>query len=114
MQRLCLKSHSFWLPKQVLLIVSIVSVQGMATIDNWRTALTVGSAALLLAALFTTAQYRSAISGSALLELSAGGVMLAAREGLRRFNEGFMTRTSNKPVYNFRKKASEESKGKTG
>lgn len=76
----------------------------MATIDKVRTGLTVASAALLLAALFQTAQYRSAITDSALLELTASGALLAIREGLRRFNEGFITRTSSKPVYNFREK----------
>lgn len=83
-------------------------LQAMATIDKVRTALTAASAALLLAALFTTAQYRSAISDSALLELSGSAAMLAVREGLRRFNEGFITRTSSKPVYNFRKKAAQQ------
>ena len=81
-------------------------MQAMATIDKVRTGLTVASAALLLAALFTTVQYRSAISNSALLELGSSGVLLAVREKLRTFNEGFITRTSKKPVYNFRQKQS--------
>lgn len=76
--------------------------KAMATIDKARTALTVGSAVLLLTALFTTAQNRSAITDSTLVELGAGAALLLVREALRRFNHNYIAGSGN--VYNIRKK----------
>ena len=74
----------------------------MANIDKARTGLTVTSAALLLLALFQTAQYRSAILDSTLVEMGLAASLLAAREGLRRFNENYISGSGK--VYNIRKK----------
>ncbi len=61
------------------------------------------SGGLLVLALFTTAQYRSAITTSTLVELAMGGGLLVLREALRRFNESYFVGSG--PVYNFRKDA---------
>lgn len=76
--------------------------QAMATVDKIRTGLTVASAALLVLALFTTAQYRSAITDSTLIELGLGASLLIAREALRKFNQNYIAGSGN--VYNLRKK----------
>ena len=77
-------------------------VQAMANIDKARTGLTVTSAALLLLALFQTAQYRSAILDSTLIEMGFAASLLLVREGLRRFNQNYIVGSGN--VYNIRKK----------
>lgn len=74
----------------------------MATINKVRTGLTVTSAALLMVALFTTAQYRSAITNSTLVELGLAASLLLIREALRKFNKNYVVGSG--PVYNFRKK----------
>jgi len=75
----------------------------VSAIDKARTGLTVASGALLVLALFTTAQYRSAITNSTLVELAMGGALLVLREALRKFNESYFIGSG--PVYNFRKDA---------
>ena len=77
-------------------------MQAMANINKLRNGLTVTSAALLLLALFQTAQYRSAITDSTLVELGLGATLLVIREGLRRFNQNYINGSGN--VYNIRKK----------
>ena len=73
----------------------------MSTIDKVRTGLTVCSATLLVLALFTTAQHRSAVTGSTVVELGLGGSLLLLREALWRFNANYFIGSG--PVYNFRK-----------
>ena len=80
-----------------------IATQAVSTIDKVRTGLTVASGGLLVLALFTTAQYRSVITNSTLLELAMGGAFLVLREALRRFNENYFIGSG--PVYNFRKDA---------
>ncbi len=75
----------------------------MSSIDKVRTGLTVASGGFLVLALFTTAQHRSAITNSTLVELAMGGALLVLREALRRFNESYFVGPG--PVYNFRKDA---------
>ncbi|KAL3144028.1 hypothetical protein ABBQ32_003832 [Trebouxia sp. C0010 RCD-2024] len=76
--------------------------QAIATITKVKTGLTVAAGGLLLVALFTTAQYRSAISDTTLIELGCGAALLVAREALARWQLGYYVSTG--PVYNFRKK----------
>ena len=80
----------------------MVTMQAMATIDKVRTGLTVTSAALLILALFTTAQYRSAVTDSTLVELGLGTSLLLVREALRKFNHNYIAGPGN--VYSLRKK----------
>ena len=80
-----------------------VATQAVSTIHKVRTGLTVASGGLLVLALFTTAQYRSVITNSTLLELAMGGAFLVLREALRRFNGNYFIGSG--PVYNFRKDA---------
>ena len=77
-------------------------MQAIATINKVRSGLTVAAGALLLLALFTTAQYRSAITDTTLIELGCGAALLAAREAVARWQLGYYVSTG--PVYNFRKK----------
>jgi len=77
-------------------------MQAMATVDKIRTGLTAASAALLMLALFATAQYRSAITDSTLIELGLGASLLIVREALRKFNQNYIVGSGN--VYNLRKK----------
>ncbi len=77
-------------------------MQAMATVDQIRTGLTVASAALLVLALFTTAQYRSAITDSTMIELGLGASLLIVRGALRKFNQNYIAGSGN--VYNLRKK----------
>lgn len=79
------------------------TLQVLAYIDQARAGLTIVSGGLLLLALFTTAQYRSAITDKTLVELSLGALALVGREVLRRFSERFYEGTG--PVYNFRRKS---------
>lgn len=79
------------------------TLQVLAYIDQARAALTIVSGGLLLLALFTTAQYRSAITDSTLVELSLGTLALVGREVLRRFSERFYEGTG--PVYNFKRRS---------
>lgn len=81
----------------------LVATQAVSTIDKVRTVLTLTSGGLLVLALFTTAQYRSATTNSTLVELAMGGALLVLREALRRFNENYFIGSG--PVYNFRKDA---------
>lgn len=78
-------------------------LQVLAYIDQARAALTIVSGGLLLLALFTTAQYRSAITDSTLVEVGLGASALLAREALRRFAQRFYEGTG--PVFNFRKRS---------
>ena len=79
------------------------TLQVLANIDQARAGLTIVSGGLLLLALFTTAQYRSAITNSTLVELSLGALALVGREVLRRFSERFYEGTG--PVYNFKRRS---------
>lgn len=91
-----------WLKGDLSLFTIMCVVQAMANIDKASTGLTVTSAALLLLALFQTAQYRSAILDSTLVEMGLAASLLLVREGLRRFNQNYIVGSGN--VYNIRKK----------
>ena len=79
------------------------TLQVLAYIDQARAGLTIVSGGLLLLALFTTAQYRSAITDITLVELALGASALVGREVLRRFSQRFYEGTG--PVYNFKRKS---------
>ena len=80
-----------------------VTLQVLAYIDQARAGLTIVSGGLLLVALFTTAQYRSAVTDTTLVELGLGASALVGREVLRRFSQRFYEGTG--PVYNFKRKS---------
>ena len=80
-----------------------VALQALVYIDQVRAGLTIVAGGFLLLALFTTAQYRSAITDSTLVELSLGGLALVGREALRRFSERYYQGTG--PVYNFKEQS---------
>ena len=76
-------------------------LQAISTIDKMKAAMTASSGALFVLALFTTAQYRSAISTGTLVELSLAAALLVARQALAKWQNGYYQSTG--PVYNFRK-----------